>query len=500
MVDYNPVNESPFPANDMQRGAERRVYDKDNPPGVTVEDSDKFTSGNRPSALDDPRLQELIREQRQARESGDLLDLMKIAGMTGRGSGLTRQDLVDAGLLDSPAESRAKRKKAELEALQELRDQRAEYNKKGKERVEERRKEAQKKRDAKKDRLIERMTDAGVSEEDIEKYRSGGQTSTFAIRRLQEARKKKRGEAAQATKDDGVPEMLRRPDPDAASPNLIERPPMSSAEVEELVDPKPSAPGRSAPGNRTPENDPIVRDRPTGMGFDDMLSLAEQMLERNRKFEEDRIRRNATRDEQIALDLAARKREIDNDYLLGMDYDDYISGDGPGTYIGDYKMSPAYRQYERDMLEHQRKIREGGFSPEDSFFGGQASGADISRAEAAMERARPKPPPIPPAPSFADFKAGKVDGFEAGVPSFLDEDGDGIDDRIAALEKENKKMKQLERLKRLEKQNRDLKRDGGMQPQGTGTGPMPQSPQPQPQPQPQMPPQQSNPAGRPGPM
>ena len=93
MVDYNPSTQAegipldnPFPDNEDGR--------------VTVEDSDKFTSGNRPSALDDPRLQELIREQRKARESGDLLDLMKIAGMTGRGSGLTRQDLVDAGLLD----------------------------------------------------------------------------------------------------------------------------------------------------------------------------------------------------------------------------------------------------------------------------------------------------------------------------------------------------------------------------------------------------------------
>ena len=117
-----------------------------------------------------------------------------------------------------------------------------------------------------------------------------------------------------------------------------------------------------------------------------------------------------------------------------------------------------------------------------------------------MERARPKPPPVPRAPSFEDFKSGKVDGYEAGVPSFLDEDGDGIDDRIAALEKENKDLQRRTRLKRLEEQNRKLRREGGMRPQGTGqygTGPIPQSTT---QDAPQMPPQQPNPAGLPGPM
>jgi hypothetical protein len=72
----------------------------------------------------------------------------------------------------------------------------------------------------------------------------------------------------------------------------------------------------------------------------------------------------------------------------------------------------------------------------------------------------------------------------------LDEDGDGIDDRIAALEKENKRMQQMERLKRLEQKNRQLRRDGGMQTQGTGpygTGSMPRS---TPQDSPPMPPQQ----------
>lgn len=382
MVDYNPVSKfEPDPNNfPSPEGAERRVDDRDDSPGITVEDSDRFTSGNRPSALDDPRLQNLIREQKRARESGDLLDLMKIAGMTGRSSGLTRQDLIDAGLLDSPAESRAKRKKAELEALQELRDMREEYNRKGKERLEERKKQAQEKRDAKKDRLIQRMTDAGVSEEDIEKYRSGGQTSTFAVRRLQEARAKKRGEAAQATKATPAKD---EPIDVAAENQML---------MDDLLNFGPVPPDPKQPTK--------------GMGFDEMSDMVDFLRDRTAKTLEESKRRSASRNEQIDMDLAARKREIEDDFALGMEYDEYIAGEGPGSFIGDYKNSPAYKQYEREMLEHQRKIRAGEFGSRDPVGG--PSEFTLEQRERAMERARPKPPPVPAAPSFEEFKAGKA--------------------------------------------------------------------------------------------
>lgn len=452
MVNYNPDIDprnaevtGPFSPDDSDKGIPLDNPFPDNEDGrITVDDSDKFTSGNRPSALDDPRLRTLIQEQKRARESGDLIDLMKIAGMTGRSSGLTRQDLVDAGLLDSPAESRAKRKKSELEALQELRDQRADYEKKGKEARDKRTKESKEKRDAKKDRLIQRMTDEGVSEEDIEKYRAGGQTSTFAVRRLQEARAKKRGEAAQATKATPA-----KDEPiDIASENQML--------MDDILNFGPVPPDPKQPTR--------------GAGFDEMLDQVGRVRDRTRK----------------VLGKSDPQAEIDRQFLLGMDYLDYLTGEGAGTFLGDVRNSPERKQFERDMQDFGKRIRAGEFGSRDPLGG--PSEFTLEQRERAMDRARPKAPPTPAAPSFRDFASGKVDGSTD--PSMLDADGDGIDDRIAALEKENKRMQQMERLKRLEQKNRQLRRDGGMRPQGTGTygtGPMPQS---TPQDGPQMPTQQ----------
>lgn len=206
-----------------------------------------------------------------------------------------------------------------------------------------------------------------------------------------------------------------------------------------------------------PSDDPIVRDRPTGKGFDDLMSIADAMKKRNEEFAAESKRRSATRDEQIALDLAERKKEIDRDYLLGLEHNEYLAGEGPGSYLYGVRNSPEFKAYEEEMRRFQDQIRGGHYSDkyvEDSL--GNVAPGGFDRAEAAMNRERPRPPAPPPPMSFNEFKKDRD-------PTFRDDNNDGIDDRIAVLEQQKARMKKEEKLRKLEEDNRKLQRDRARQ-------------------------------------
>ena len=185
------------------------------------------------------------------------------------------------------------------------------------------------------------------------------------------------------------------------------------------------------------------------MGLDEMIAEAERTVASAR----DRLGGDSRR--------ALSKADADREYLLGLDYLDYLTGEGAGTFIGDHRMSPAYQQYERDLAAYQQGIRDNPAQGPDMVdrMMGRSVGAAADRTAQNQERGRPMPPAPGRAPTFGEFKSGKVDGFAANTPSLLDEDGDGIDDRLQELDERNKLLEKQKRLEDAEKKNRQLERD-----------------------------------------
>lgn len=160
-----------------------------------------------------------------------------------------------------------------------------------------------------------------------------------------------------------------------------------------------------------------------------------------------------------AMRESERMREdADREYLLGMDYLQYLTGDAPGSFSDDLRNSPERADFQQRMEGFQDRIMGGEFTPPDvpGLISKAPGSAAFNRAARAEDAARPRPS----TPSPMNFERFRKSGRGG---TMVDADGDGIDDRIASLNERNSRLKKEEKLRKLEEDNRKLERDRARQ-------------------------------------